>query len=106
MSSPKVAEKTSVISEKKSELAVKGLCSTCIHADECTFPKSEDAPVMFCEEFEIEKAPERRVIRQESEREELPGKKNLKGLCLNCANAATCTYPKPETGVWHCEEYR
>jgi hypothetical protein len=28
-----------------------------------------------------------------------------KGLCMNCANRETCLYPKPEGGVWHCEEY-
>jgi hypothetical protein len=28
-----------------------------------------------------------------------------KGLCVNCANRETCLYPKPEGGVWHCEEY-
>jgi NADH-quinone oxidoreductase subunit E len=28
-----------------------------------------------------------------------------KGLCLNCANRETCTFPKPEGGVWHCDEY-
>jgi hypothetical protein len=28
-----------------------------------------------------------------------------KGLCMNCANRDTCLYPKPEGGVWHCEEY-
>jgi hypothetical protein len=29
----------------------------------------------------------------------------LKGLCMNCAYRETCLYPKPEGGVWHCEEY-
>jgi hypothetical protein len=31
---------------------------------------------------------------------------DLKGLCVNCDNRHTCTFPKPEEGVWHCEEYR
>ena len=29
-----------------------------------------------------------------------------RGLCSLCENRTTCTYPKPEGGVWHCEEYR
>ena len=29
----------------------------------------------------------------------------FKGLCVNCANRHTCLFPKPEGGVWHCEEY-
>jgi len=27
------------------------------------------------------------------------------GLCRNCARLSTCTYPRPEGGVWHCNEY-
>ena len=27
------------------------------------------------------------------------------GLCRNCARLSNCTYPRPEGGVWHCEEY-
>jgi hypothetical protein len=29
----------------------------------------------------------------------------LKGLCINCEHRFTCTLPRPETGVWYCEEY-
>jgi hypothetical protein len=29
----------------------------------------------------------------------------LPGLCRNCARLDDCTYPKPEGGVWHCNEY-
>ncbi|MHC4942009.1 MAG: hypothetical protein ACYTG7_03225 [Planctomycetota bacterium] len=29
----------------------------------------------------------------------------FKGLCMNCAHREICLYPKPEGGVWHCEEY-
>jgi len=28
------------------------------------------------------------------------------GLCGNCALDETCTRPRPESGVWHCEDYR
>jgi glutamate dehydrogenase (NAD(P)+) len=27
------------------------------------------------------------------------------GLCVNCRNDATCILPRPEGGVWRCEEY-
>ena len=27
-------------------------------------------------------------------------------ICLLCRNDETCIYPKPEGGVWRCEEYR
>ena len=28
------------------------------------------------------------------------------GLCANCALDDTCVRPRPESGVWHCEDYR
>jgi hypothetical protein len=28
-----------------------------------------------------------------------------KGLCRNCKRLKTCTLPKPQGGVWRCEEY-
>ena len=28
------------------------------------------------------------------------------GLCSHCENREFCTYPKPEGGVWHCDEYK
>lgn len=31
---------------------------------------------------------------------------DVKGLCENCDNRASCLLPKAEGGVWHCEEYR
>jgi len=27
------------------------------------------------------------------------------GLCRTCDHAATCTLPRAESGVWHCEEF-
>ena len=30
---------------------------------------------------------------------------SFKGLCVNCDHRFTCTLPKPESGVWYCEEY-
>ncbi len=31
---------------------------------------------------------------------------SARGLCSNCENSGSCNYPKPEGGVWHCEEYK
>lgn len=28
------------------------------------------------------------------------------GLCVNCDVRETCTFSKPEGGVWYCEEYQ
>ena len=27
------------------------------------------------------------------------------GLCPSCENRDRCIYPRPEGGVWRCEEY-
>jgi hypothetical protein len=29
----------------------------------------------------------------------------LRGLCVNCDRRYDCTYPKPPSGVWSCDEY-
>jgi hypothetical protein len=29
----------------------------------------------------------------------------LRGLCGNCDLRRECTYPKPASGVWNCDEY-
>ena len=29
----------------------------------------------------------------------------LRGLCVNCDLRRECTYPKPVSGVWNCDEY-
>ena len=29
-----------------------------------------------------------------------------KGLCSTCEIRETCSFPKPEWGVWQCDEYR
>lgn len=29
-----------------------------------------------------------------------------RGLCVNCDVRETCTLPRPEGGVWYCEEYQ
>lgn len=30
----------------------------------------------------------------------------VKGLCASCEHQKRCTFPKSESGVWRCEEYR
>lgn len=29
-----------------------------------------------------------------------------RGLCADCELRNDCTFPKPESGIWHCEHYR
>jgi hypothetical protein len=91
-----------VLDKKK----LSGLCSTCKYADECCFPKDPNRPVFFCEEFEIEQAPVIQETHPDSSKEELSKTdEKFKGLCVNCEHRYECTFPKSESGVWHCEEY-
>jgi len=92
-----------------------GLCSCCRCFKTCTYPKDPQQPTLQCEEFDgIVPSPLKAVSHVEA----WPGVPEKKpgtradglapdpGLCSLCEDRATCTYPKPEGGVWHCEEYR
>jgi hypothetical protein len=104
-------EKTRVKEEVKVGL---GLCSTCSSMSECTFPRSSSSPVMHCDEFSGYEMKGLVLTEQDL----MPAKKTketaaikpisseFKGLCMNCDHNEDCTYPKSESGVWHCEEYR
>jgi hypothetical protein len=89
----------------------RGLCSTCRHAPSCTFPRDPEKPAFYCEEFEIESAPskKRAGVKAPQPTASFVGVKEsarLIGLCSDCEGRQTCVFPKPEGGVWHCEEYR
>ena len=91
-----------------------GLCSCCSCAPACTYPRNSGRPVLQCEEFDGISPPQNKMMK-------LFGKPSvnclsglmhdtqspgiLRGLCAYCDALNTCTYPKPEGGVWHCEEY-
>ena len=84
------------------------LCSNCDHGDECVDGTRPRRPIFFCEHFEVFGAaptlePARAARVQASVR---PSTNGHIGLCMNCDNARICVMPKPEGGVWHCEEYR
>ena len=93
---------------------LKGLCTTCIHASICGLGKNSDSPVIYCEEFEYRFPPmsmkaEITANTPKKARDKLTEERtdhSYKGLCINCENRETCTFPKSEGGVWHCEEYR
>ena len=90
-----------------------GLCMSCRNAPTCTFLRDPKTPVLQCDEFHGFESPSRRSKNSPRKRimdfKSNPGKKgpgSYKGLCSICEGRETCTYPKPEGGVWHCEEYR
>ncbi len=97
--------------KKRTKVEFHGLCLTCNHNATCTFPRNPEQPVLHCEEFddstkpittEINTSATPQVISTDTKKKDSI---KYKGLCVNCENRASCKLPKPETGVWHCEEY-
>ena len=85
----------------------RGLCSTCAFADECTLRPFDGSPVYRCDELDalrIDVPPATGVTRPTVVRAQARPAR-LRGLCSNCENRETCTYPRPEHGVWSCDEY-
>ena len=86
--------------------SMRGLCRTCANAEGCTFPRNPSRPVWSCEEFQGENVDPTDPPTLEGRRipELMCETPELKGLCRDCANQTTCRYPRPEGGVWQCEE--
>lgn len=84
------------------ETAYPGLCTTCRHATTCALPRRIETAKVHCEEFAVADSPS--ALRRPEVRPEAA--EVVIGLCPNCENRPSCTYARPESGVWHCEEYR
>ncbi len=83
--------------------AVTGLCVNCSRASTCFMARSVPGPITLCEEYELE-----RVAAQAQPAASVADAvvaSSLRGLCVNCEQRSTCSLPKAEAGVWHCEEY-
>ncbi len=94
------------------ERKVLGLCSSCNAFKDCTYPRDPKRPILECEEFDgaqpslITASPLKVAPKEKSVGSGLDEPDRYGGLCKICENRTACTYPKPEGGVWHCEEYR
>ena len=90
-----------------------GLCMTCNNAPSCYY-HARRGPALFCELFDGSTPPAERIISaramppadssaaRRAADEEAP---KYAGLCVNCDHRQTCAHPRPEGGVWHCEDY-
>lgn len=93
----------------KTDKVNRGLCSTCNNAPTCLFYQENGSRlVWYCETFD-DYVPVRESIPKPEKmiepKADDPGKRVFEGLCLNCTQNATCTFHKPDGGIWHCEEY-
>ncbi len=84
------------------------LCSNCDNGEACRGGTRPRRPIFVCDEFVVSgalPAPELDRAVTEKPRETQNANQYI-GLCVNCDNARTCISPKPEGGIWHCEEFR
>lgn len=83
-----------------------GLCVTCNNAAHCVYRKRRGTDAIYCEMFDGYAPPNGKgvapVVVMTPEAAESG---EFKGLCVNCAHRDDCKLPRPEGGVWHCEEY-
>ena len=93
----------------------RGLCSTCDNGPRCAFKATRKKPAWHCEEFRCDGTSpvknagtppyggspsiQSRAIKVEDSTQFI-------GLCSDCEDRESCVFPKPEGGIWHCEEYR
>jgi len=88
-----------------------GLCSTCERAAACTHVVYQGRAVLHCEEHEGLTV---RTMKATAKPAATAGTllasprtslNKRTGLCGHCVQLKTCTFPKPEGGVWHCTDY-
>jgi hypothetical protein len=82
-----------------------GLCSSCINALTCVYRTARGFDAIYCEMFDNGVRP---FAAEDSCKGAEPASilEGLgEGLCVNCANREMCALPRPDGGVWHCEEY-
>ena len=88
-----------------------GVCLACKFDPDCIYEAAAGGLVILqCEQFEmgfLESSEPPST--HENPFSDIPhrGRESsaYQGLCSNCDNRETCIYPKPEGGVWRCEEY-
>ena len=87
-----------------------GLCMTCKNAPDCVYRAQRGFDAQYCETYECYSIPTD-ISKNDLDTEPIitsvtPRQNPAKGLCSNCDNFENCVLPKPEEGIWHCEEYR
>jgi len=84
-----------------------GICAACVYGDDCALQAGSERMILQCGQFELafpeanrhSAAPSRALPVQ------APDSGEYAGLCASCEKRETCTYIKPEGGIWRCEEY-
>jgi hypothetical protein len=103
---PRSGTKEEVKEKEPSE--IKSLCVNCKYNKDCNYRIQSQENIIFCEEYEIGgEISIKTSNKKEPKKSKTTVNKKLRfnGLCINCSNRFNCTHPKPEGGVWHCEDY-
>ena len=84
----------------------KSLCQSCRNASGCMLHHGSDEPIQECEEFELP-VPARSGNQPVLSPLQRSGasEPDVLGLCQNCRVRTGCRLPRPEGGIWFCEEY-
>ncbi len=87
-----------------------GLCMTCNNAPDCVYRSQRGFDALYCETYDcyavVTNNSNDSLYTEPIIASVTPPQHPAKGLCSNCDNYEDCFLPKPEEGVWHCEEYR
>ncbi len=89
--------------EKKNE--IRSQCSICGKMDSCEYVKTYGPERAYCDGIEKILSSLNVDIARSATKPDEQTLAKYKGLCSNCDNRHDCMFPKPEGGVWHCEEY-
>jgi hypothetical protein len=85
----------------------RALCSTCNYVQGCTTTRGKaKMMVTQCEEFDDYQPPPPAPQTAAPSTLHKPARNDYRGLCATCAHLSSCTFVKPQGGVWHCEEYQ
>lgn len=84
----------------------RSLCRDCASGQGCSLHGEGRLSVIECEEFDggNHRHTTKRAATRPAARKSNPS--GYMGLCADCLNSMTCMFPKPEGGIWHCEEFR
>ena len=92
-----------------------GICTSCSNRETCVFPRPQTV-LLNCDELDYpsgESCLSAPIPKNEVKLASAPnGETNsaaeaggFLGLCSTCDIRGKCLFPKPEGGVWHCEEF-
>lgn len=73
---------------------MKGLCTSCAMASDCTYRKKTHKTIIQCE-----------LYQWSYDADVLNSILIQRGLCINCSIVDSCQLPGKHAGIWHCEEY-